>query len=102
MIENFITAFIVYVVVIDPVGTAPIFLAIKTHLNKRQKIQTALEGSFIASAIMLSFALCSVRILHYLNILFTAPRRAGGITLLLMALDILAKKCGLILGTIRR
>ena len=37
MIENFITAFIVYFVVIDPVGTAPIFLAITTHLNKRQK-----------------------------------------------------------------
>ena len=34
MIENFITAFIVYFVVIDPVGTAPIFLAITTHLNK--------------------------------------------------------------------
>ena len=34
MIENFITAFIVYFVVIDPVGTAPIFLAITAHLNK--------------------------------------------------------------------
>ena len=43
MIENFITAFIVYFVVIDPVGTAPIFLAITTHLDKRQKISTALE-----------------------------------------------------------
>ena len=52
MIENFITAFIVYFVVIDPVGTAPIFLAITTHLNKRQKIRTALEGSFVAGAIL--------------------------------------------------
>ena len=68
MIENFITAFIVYFVVIDPVGTAPIFLAITTHLNKRQKIRTALEGTFVAGAIMLFFALCGVWILHYLNI----------------------------------
>jgi hypothetical protein len=44
MIESFITAFIVYFVVIDPVGAAPIFLAITTHLNKRQKIRTALEA----------------------------------------------------------
>ena len=55
MIENFITVFIVYFVVIDPVGTAPIFLAITTHLNKRQKILTALEGTFVAGAIMLFF-----------------------------------------------
>jgi multiple antibiotic resistance protein len=92
MIENFITAFIVYFVVIDPVGTAPIFLAITTHLNKRQKISTALEGTFIAGSIMLFFALCGVWILHYLNILLTAFRLAGGIILLLVALDVLANK----------
>ena len=92
MIENFITAFIVYFVVIDPVGTAPIFLAITTHLNKRQKIRTALEGSFVAGAIMLFFALCGVWILHYLNISLTAFRLAGGIILLIVALDMLANK----------
>jgi len=92
MIENFITAFIVYFVVIDPVGTAPIFLAITTHLNKRQKIRTALEGSFVAGAIMLFFALCGVWILHYLNISLTAFRLAGGIILLMVALDMLANK----------
>ena len=35
MLENFITASIVYFVVIDPVGNAPIFLAITSHLPKR-------------------------------------------------------------------
>ena len=59
MIENFITAFIVYFVVIDPVGTAPIFLAITTHLNKRQKIRTALEGTIVIGAIMLFFLRCA-------------------------------------------
>ena len=42
MIKNFIAADIVYFVVIDPAGTAPIFLAITPHLNKHQKIRTAL------------------------------------------------------------
>ena len=55
MVEHFITAFIVYFVVIDPVGTAPVFLAITTHLNKRQKIRSALHGTFVAGAIMLFF-----------------------------------------------
>ena len=92
MIESFITALIVYFVVIDPVGTAPIFIAITTHLNKRQKIRTALEGSLVAGAIMIFFALCGVWILHYLNISLTAFRLAGGIILLLVALDMLANK----------
>ncbi|MDC0967102.1 MarC family protein [Alphaproteobacteria bacterium] len=92
IIENFIAAFIVYFVVIDPVGTAPIFLAITTHLNKRQKIRTALEGTFVAGAIMLFFALCGMWILHYLNISLTTFRLAGGIILLLVALDMLANK----------
>ena len=35
MLENFITVFIVYFVVIDTVGNAPIFLAITSHLPKR-------------------------------------------------------------------
>ena len=63
IIENFITAFIVYFVVIDPVGTAPIFLAITTHLNKRQKIDSTLDGDFIAglpSCSFLRFAACGL------------------------------------------
>ena len=92
MIENFIGAFIVYFVVIDPVGTAPIFLAITSHLNKRQKIWTALEGTIVVGAIMLFFALCGLWILYYLNISLTAFRLAGGIILLMVALDMLANK----------
>ena len=41
---------------------------------------------------MLFFALCDVWILHYLNISLTAFRLAGGIILLLVALDMLANK----------
>ena len=57
MLENFVVAFIVYFVVIDPVGNAPIFLAITSHLPKRQKIRVAIEGSSVAAAIMFFRAL---------------------------------------------
>jgi multiple antibiotic resistance protein len=66
MLENFITSFIVYFVVIDQIGNSPIFLAITAHLSKRQKIRTAIEGSIVAVAIMLFFALCGAWILQYL------------------------------------
>ena len=90
MLENFITAFIVYFVVIDPIGNSPIFLAVTAHLSKRQKIRTAVEGSIVAAAVMLFFALCGAWILHYLAVSFSAVKIAGGIILLLVAIQALA------------
>ena len=92
MLESFITAFIVYFVVIDPIGNSPIFPAITAHLSKRQKIRTAIEGSIVAAAIMLFFALCGAWILHYLAIAFSAFKIAGGIILLLVAIDMLSNR----------
>ena len=62
------------------------------HQNKRQKIRAALNGNVVAGAIMAFFALCGVWTLHYLTILLTAFRLARGITLLLVALDMLVNK----------
>ena len=58
MIESFITAFIVYFVVINPVGNAPIFLAVTGAQDRTRKIRTALEATLVATIIMLFFALC--------------------------------------------
>ncbi|MEX0504116.1 MarC family protein [Alphaproteobacteria bacterium LSUCC0719] len=92
MLEAFITAFIIYFVVIDPVGNAPIFLAVTQHQDRARKLRTALEGTAVATAIMLFFALCGGWILAYLNISEAAFRIAGGIILFLVALDMLAAK----------
>ena len=92
MLEAFVTAFIIYFVVIDTVGNAPIFLAVTQHQNRARKLRTALEGTAIATAIMLFFALCGAWILAYLNISEAAFRVAGGIILFLVALDMLSAK----------
>ena len=92
MFESFITAFIIYFVVIDPIGNAPIFLAVTEAQERARKLRTALEGTAIATAIMLFFALCGAWILAYLNITEAAFKIAGGIILFLVALDMLAAK----------
>ena len=92
MFESFITAFIIYFVVIDPVGNAPIFLAFTVAQDRARKLRTALVGTAIATAIMLFFALCGAWILAYLNITEAAFKIAGGIILFLVALDMLAAK----------
>ncbi len=90
--EAFITAFIIYFVVIDPVGNAPIFLAVIQHQNRAHKLRTALEGTAVATMIMLFFALCGRWVLAYLNISEAAFRIVGGIILFLVALAMLSAR----------
>ena len=58
MFESFVTAFIIYFVVIDPIGNAPIFLAVTEAQDRARKLRTALKVIAIATAIMLFSALC--------------------------------------------
>ena len=92
MIENFLTAFIVYFVVIDPIGTAPIFLAVTAAQDKRAKIRTAIEATLVATLIMVFFALCGSWVLRYLQIGEPAFKIAGGVILFLVAWDMLTSK----------
>ena len=92
MIKSFNTAFIIYFVVIDPIGNAPIFLALTGAQDRARKMRTALEGTMVATMIMLFFAVCGAWILGYLNISEAAFRIAGGVILFLVALDMLAAK----------
>ena len=92
MFEGFVTAFIIYLVVIDPIGNAPVFLAVTSHLDQMRKLRVAVEGAAIATAIIFFFALCRAWVLSYLQISEAAFKIAGGIILFLVALDMLAAK----------
>ena len=68
LLESFVTAFIIYFVVVDPIGNAPVFLAVTSHLERGGKLLVAIESSAIAIAIMLFFALCGAWVLSYMKI----------------------------------
>tara|TARA_B100000780_G_scaffold266351_1_gene222495 strand:+ start:189 stop:800 length:612 start_codon:yes stop_codon:yes gene_type:complete len=92
MIELFFKTFIFYFIVIDPIGSTPIFLVVTEHLNAKEKIKTALHGTFIATLILLFFGLLGNSILAYLKISFPAFTIAGGIILFIIALEMLFDK----------
>ena len=92
MIELFLKTFIFYFIVIDPIGSTPIFLVVTEHLDVKEKIKTALHGTFIATLILLFFGLLGNSILAYLNISFPAFTIAGGIILFIIALEMLFDK----------
>ena len=92
MLESFATAFIVYFVVIDPIGSAPVFLAVTAAQGRARKLRIALEATAVATGIMLFFALFGARVLAYLGITEAAFKIAGGTILFLVALDMLTAK----------
>ena len=92
MLEIFIKTFVLYFIVIDPLGNTPLFLIITQHLEKKDKIKTALGGIMIATIILLFFALLGNFILSYLNISFSAFTVAGGIILFLISMEMLFDK----------
>ena len=92
MFEIFIQSFVIYFVVVDPLGVAPIFLSLTQSQSKKEKIQTSLEGVLIATVILITFSLIGNLILTYLNISLPAFRIAGGIILFIISLEMLFNK----------
>ena len=92
MLEVFIQAFVLYFVVIDPIGNTPIFMSITQTQNEREKYQTAIEAVLIATIILILFSIIGQFILSYLNVSLESFRIAGGIILFLIAIEMLFNK----------
>jgi multiple antibiotic resistance protein len=89
MLEIFLQYFVLYFVVIDPIGTAPLFLVVTKGLNAKDKNKVAFEGVLIATIVLLFFAFFGNYVLRYLGISFPAFTIAGGVILFLIALEML-------------
>ena len=92
MLEIFIQTFFLYFIVIDPLGTTPLFLIVTQHMEAKDKIKTALSATTIATLILLFFALLGSSLLSYLNISFPAFTIAGGVILFLISIEMLFDK----------
>ena len=89
MLEIFLQYFVLYFVVIDPIGTAPLFLVVTKGLHAKDKNKVAFEGVLIATIVLLFFAFFGNYVLKYLGISFPAFTIAGGVILFLIALEML-------------
>ena len=92
MLEIFIQSFVLYFVVIDPIGSIPIFFAITKDLNINDKIKTAISSTIIAFSVLVFFAFLGNYIFNHLSITFPALKIAGGIILFIFSLEMLFNK----------
>ena len=85
LIDFAISALITLLVVVDPVGLTPTFLAVTEGLPRAARRSVAMRASLIAGAILIGSALIGDWLLHTLSISLSAFRIAGGLLLFSIA-----------------
>jgi multiple antibiotic resistance protein len=91
-VKLFTEVFVTLVVIMDPVGTIPIFLALTGGRPVRARRRLAWQAVVVSIVVIAAFALFGQQILRYLGITLPALRGAGGLLLALVALELLSGK----------
>ena len=84
-IDYLVSALVTLVVVVDPVGLVPTFLAVTHGLPQQARQRIAVRASIIAAAILAGTALLGDWLLRQLGITLPAFRIAGGLLLFAVA-----------------
>jgi multiple antibiotic resistance protein len=84
--------FVTLLVITDPPGTVPIFLALTGAMPSRERNRAAWQAVALAGGVIVVFSVGGQQILSYLGIDLPALQGAGGILLLLVALELLTGK----------
>ena len=83
--REFITLF----VVIDPVGTIPVFLYAAKNVKPELRVKFALRATIIATCVLMAFLVLGQLLLETLGLRLGSFQVAGGIILFLFALDMI-------------
>ena len=86
--EVFVTLF----VIMDPVGTIPLFLSLTRGRSAASTKRAAWQAVAVSFAVIVAFAFFGQQILDYLGVSLPALQCAGGLLLLLVALELLTGK----------
>lgn len=76
-------------VIMDPPGSVPIFLSLTSEHSRRARNRAADLAVLTALVVIVAFALFGQQVLQYLHVTLPALQVAGGLLLLLVALELL-------------
>ncbi len=85
--EFLISALVTLLVVVDPIGLVPTFLAVTDGLSRSSRRQVGVRACLIAGAILIGTALIGDWLLRELGITLPAFRIAGGLLLFAVAFE---------------
>ena len=89
MFESVLEEFVTLWVVIDPIGTIPVFIAVTAALSAAERRKTALQAALVSAAVLMFFLVFGQILIDALGIGLLSFQVAGGIILFLFALTMI-------------
>ena len=89
LIQRFIVVFAGLFVAVEPFGVVPAFVSLTKQYTPEEMKKTSLRSSLFGAAVLVFFSLFGIWIFKFLQIDINAFKAAGGLLLLLTALDML-------------
>lgn len=90
--DTLLNASVTLFVTVDPVGLAPLFLALTAGMDRASRAQVAMRGILIGTGLLVLFALAGMTILDLFGITMPAFRIAGGLLLFWLAFEMVYEK----------
>jgi multiple antibiotic resistance protein len=92
MADYFLNALVTLFVTIDPIGLAPVFMALTTGMAVARRREIAIRAAVTATIILIAFALVGEPLLGFLGISQPAFRIAGGLLLFVIAFEMVFER----------
>ncbi|WP_415182742.1 MarC family protein [Phaeovulum sp.] len=89
---DYITAFATLFVVVDPIGLAPVFIALTQGMEPRARRRVGIRALMTGALLLTLFGVFGDALLSAIGISMPAFRIAGGVLLFLTALDMLFER----------
>lgn len=91
-VKFFWEVFVTLLVITDPPGVVPVFLGMTASRPRPERIRLAWQAAVVALGVIVAFAAFGRSILAYLGVELPSLQGAGGLLLLLVALELLTGK----------
>jgi multiple antibiotic resistance protein len=91
-LKFFWQVFVTLLVITDPPGTVPFFLGMTAGRPAAERHRLAWQAALVAFGVIVAFALFGRTVLGYLGVELPSLQAAGGLLLLLVALELLTGK----------
>jgi multiple antibiotic resistance protein len=87
--QDFIERFVTLWVVIDPIGTIPVFIAVTAGMDQIARRKTAIQAALVSAGVLLFFLAFGQLLIDALDIGLNSFQVAGGVVLFLFALTMI-------------
>lgn len=92
MLDVLVPAFVTLFVIIDPIGLAPLFIALTQGMTAEERERVGRRALIVSFALLAAFGLFGEGLLTAIGISLPAFRISGGLLLFLTALDMLFER----------